>query len=202
MALLIGSSVAPESIMMRFSRRAMLMHLALGSSYLFHPQGYARDSAGSMDFRNPDFSREMRIVNDDVMGGRSLSRFMSDPEGVIFEGMVSLENNGGFASMRCPADIPQGVSSLKLTSRGDGKRYQLILRTEVSTTAPLYKCQFDSSTEWSTHQCDSGDFEAVFRGRPVSAKPLVFSEAKEFGILIADKQAGAFRIQLGRLEFI
>ena len=187
---------------MRFSRRVMLMRLALGSSFLFHTQGHARDSTGIMDFRNPDFSRAMRIVNDDVMGGRSDSRFISDAEGVIFEGMVSLENNGGFASMRCPADVPRGVSSLRLTSRGDGKRYQLILRTDASTTAPLYKCPFDSSTEWSTHQFHPGDFEAVFRGRPISAKPLVFSEAKEFGILIADKQAGAFRIQLGLLEFI
>ena len=187
---------------MRFTRRAMLMHLALGPSFLIHTQGHAKDSAATMDFRDPNFARQMRIVNDDVMGGRSSSRFVIDPEGVIFEGAVSLENNGGFASVRCPVSFPQDTSGLRLTTLGDGKQYQLIIRTEASTTAPIYKSNFVSSKNWKTHQFKPEDFEAAFRGRPVDAKPLVFSEALEFGVLIADKQAGQFRLQLRQLQTI
>jgi hypothetical protein len=155
-----------------------------------------------MDFRDPDLAQQMRIVNDDVMGGRSNSRFIIDPEGVIFEGKVSLENNGGFASVRCPVNFPQDASGLQLTTRGDGQQYQLIIRTEASTKAPIYKSSFVSSKDWQTHPFKPEDFEAQFRGRPVEAKPLVFSEALEFGLLIADKQAGAFRLQLRQLQTI
>ena len=187
---------------MRFTRRAWLMHLVLGSSFLIHTQGHARNSTAIMDFRDPDLAQQMRIVNDDVMGGRSNSRYIIDPEGVIFEGKVSLENNGGFASVRCAVNFPLDASGLQLTTRGDGQQYQLIIRTEASTKAPIYKCNFVSSKDWQTHQFKPADFEAAFRGRPVEAKPLVFSDALEFGLLIADKQAGAFRLQLRQLQTI
>ena len=41
------------------------------------------------------------IINDEVMGGQSESRFSFNSHGiVIFKGDISLENNGGFASLR------------------------------------------------------------------------------------------------------
>ena len=42
-----------------------------------------------------------KVVNDTVMGGRSSSRWTSNSSAFIFEGNLSLENNGGFASIRC-----------------------------------------------------------------------------------------------------
>ncbi len=44
-----------------------------------------------------------RIVNDGVMGGLSSSKaIVNDDNKIIFSGNVSLENNGGFASLRSP----------------------------------------------------------------------------------------------------
>ncbi len=149
-----------------------------------------------MNFTNPDIALQLRVVNDGVMGGRSNSRFTATPDGVVFEGMVSLENNGGFASLRCPARFPDGASTLQLRARGDGKRYQLLIRTELSSGAPLYRSHFVASSQWQTHQFRPQDFEAAFRGRAVAASPLMFSEAREIGILIGDKQAGGFRLEL------
>jgi hypothetical protein len=53
-----------------------------------------------MDFTNPNTMRDCKIVNDSVMGGVSQSTLRQDTHGLFFEGQVSLENNGGFASMR------------------------------------------------------------------------------------------------------
>ncbi len=40
-------------------------------------------------------------IDDAVMGGVSSSRMRHDPQGyAVFEGVVSLERNGGFASVR------------------------------------------------------------------------------------------------------
>jgi hypothetical protein len=41
-----------------------------------------------------------RVVNDNVMGGVSTSRFEATNGVALFRGDVSLENNGGFASVR------------------------------------------------------------------------------------------------------
>ena len=152
-----------------------------------------------MNFTDPAIAGQFWVVNDNVMGGRSNSRVVAHPDGVIFEGMVSLENNGGFASIRCQANFLEGTGVLRLTARGDGKHYQLILRTDVSRMAPLYKCQFVASNEWHTHEFHPHHFEASFRGSPVDAPPLIFAETREFGVLIADKQAGAFQLVLREL---
>ncbi|GEM_PF-6236593 len=41
---------------------------------------------------------------------------------MLFEGAVSLENNGSFASFRGPLRIPAESAALLLKVRGDGKR--------------------------------------------------------------------------------
>lgn len=44
------------------------------------------------------------VVDDGVMGGRSSSSLRSGESGIaVFEGVLSLENNGGFASVRTVA---------------------------------------------------------------------------------------------------
>ena len=71
------------------------------------------------------------IVNDGVMGGVSQSRLSLDEQGaLVFEGKVSLDYGGGFASVRSivnqlDAEKYQGIF---LKIRGDGNKYQLRLR--------------------------------------------------------------------------
>jgi hypothetical protein len=64
-----------------------------------------------LKFDQPGEAKQWRIVNDDVMGGMSQSSFAQTPEGrAIFKGEVSLENYGGFASVRTvPLDLSLGV---------------------------------------------------------------------------------------------
>ncbi len=181
---------------MRESRRACLRILVLAGSGHIRTAMSAEDTKNMIDFSDPEAAAQMRIVNDDVMGGRSGSSIVTDSQGMIFSGVISLENNGGFASVRCPAQFPQQVSRLELTVRGDGRRYQFIMRTELSTLAPLYKCGFVASADWATHRFHAQDFDASIRGRMVTAAPLVFADVRELGILIADKQAGEFRLQI------
>ena len=53
------------------------------------------------DFQAATNSPAWEVVNDDVMGGVSTSQFqLLTNGGAIFSGVVSLENNGGFASVR------------------------------------------------------------------------------------------------------
>jgi hypothetical protein len=156
----------------------------------------AMANAQSLDFTTAQTSANMWVVNDGVMGGVSESRFRHDAEGVIIEGNVSLENNGGFASVRSAVVFAGGTVALEVKIKGDGKRYKFILRTDTSPRTPMYQADFVAAQGWHTYRFVPGDFRASFRGRAVDAPELVFADAKELGILIADKQAGSFRFQL------
>ena len=54
-----------------------------------------------VDFDEDSTLANWAVVNDGVMGGESQGKFYIDTEGNgIFEGTISLENNGGFASIQ------------------------------------------------------------------------------------------------------
>ena len=155
-----------------------------------------------LDFTNPLTVNALRVVNDNVMGGVSKSHFTYDPEGIVFEGEVSLDNGGGFASVRSPILIPDCTSALDVTFRGDAKNYKLVLRTDNASRSPLYQADFTTTREWQTHRFVPSDFKASFRGRTVNAPELDFSSVLEIGVLIANQQAGTFRLQLKNIQSI
>jgi hypothetical protein len=152
----------------------------------------------TMDFRIVEAVRWGRIVNDGVMGGVSQSSLRSDPDGMFFEGVVSLANNGGFASMRFPASFPLQTHSLELVVRGESMRYKFILRTERAAQV-VYESDFLAAPSWQSLRFKAEEFKSSFRGRLVQAPPLSFSDVSEVGILIADKQEGDFRLQIRTL---
>ena len=60
---------------------------------------------------------EWTIVNDTVMGGVSQATVTDHPKGgVVFSGVLSLDNNGGFTSTRTAAvpDDWSGVSAIAM----------------------------------------------------------------------------------------
>ncbi len=152
-----------------------------------------------MDFSNPNTLRDSWIVNDGVMGGVSQSSLRQDIDSMLFEGVVSLENNDGFASMRSSVRFPQGTQLIELFAKGDGKRYKLVLRTELAPRV-TYVADFIALPTWQTYRFNLSQFKSTFRGRDVNAPTLSFSDVIDFGILISNTQAGSFAIQLKTLK--
>ena len=149
-----------------------------------------------LDFSKPEAVRAFRVVNDDVMGGVSTSRLSPVAGAMRFEGTVSLDNNGGFASFRGPVRFPAGSEALSLTVRGDGRRYKLTLKLDDRPGTPQYQAAFVAPPDWRTLHFRAGDFSASFRGRAVEAPAVRFAEVQYVGLLISDKQAGTFRIEV------
>jgi hypothetical protein len=153
------------------------------------------------DFQAATNHPAWQIVNDDVMGGVSTSRFQIPTNGgAVFSGVVSLENNGGFASVRSQpvrADLT-GCDSFLLRVRGDGRHYKFSVRTEAGFDAPLYQLAFTTKRgEWEEHRLPFKDFVPTFRGRILTdVPPLNPANVTSVGFLIADKQAGAFRLEI------
>jgi len=149
-----------------------------------------------LDFSSSEVVQTFRVISDVVMGGVSTSRLGSTDGAMVFEGGVSLENNGGFASMRGPVRFPAESAALLLTVRGDGQRYKLTLKLDDSTSTPQYQAGFVAPREWQILRFKPADFAASFRGRAVVAPIVRLVDVQHFGLLISDRQSGAFRIEL------
>ena len=85
-------------------------------------------SVALFDFSSDSEINNWRVVDDVVMGGRSSGNFSLTDEGhAKFSGDVSIENNGGFSSVRYgfPSQVDvQKYSKVRLKVKGDGKNYQ------------------------------------------------------------------------------
>lgn len=158
-----------------------------------------------LDFQTATRSSAWKIVNDDVMGGMSTSRFQPLTNGgALFSGVVSLENNGGFASVRCSPvrENLDGCAAFVLRVRGDGKRYQLTVRTETSFDAPVYHASFTTTRDvWEEHRLALNDFVPMFRGRLLTnVPPINPARIASVGILISERQAGRFHLEISWIK--
>jgi len=149
-----------------------------------------------LDFSRVEVAKTFRVINDDVMGGVSKSQLSSTGGAMLFEGKVSLENNGGFAAFRGPISFPAEAAALLLTVRGDGQRYKLTLKLDDDTGTSQYQATFVAPREWQTLRFEPADFSASFRGRAVAAPVVRFVEVQYFGLLISDRQPGAFKVEV------
>ena len=142
-----------------------------------------------------------RSIDDGVMGGVSVSRLRFDPAGhAVFEGHVSLENNGGFASVRSdPIDLAlANAIYYEIELRGDAKRYKLNIRTDDSMDGVIYQAMFaPPAGAWTRLKLPVTGFQPTFRGRSVSgAAPLDPARARQMGLLIGGRQSGDFSLSV------
>ncbi|MFC2173964.1 CIA30 family protein, partial [Acidobacteriota bacterium] len=130
----------------KIEKRAWVLFLLLAVTFWGNPI-MAQEPKTVLDFRSSEAGDRWRIVNDGVMGGLSQSRMTVTPDQTgIFQGRVSLENNGGFAMVRTkPGEFGlSGHKGLSLRVKGDGKRYQLRLRADRRFDGVAYKSDFDT----------------------------------------------------------
>lgn len=147
---------------------------------------------------------EWLVISDGVMGGESLGRVEASPHGLRFSGRLSLENNGGFSSIRrtVPAP-PAGAQAMCLRVRGDGRSYQARLRVDRDFDGTSWRHVFHTGSAWQDLVLSLEDFEPVFRGRRIpTAGRVTPGRISQIGFLVADGKAGDFRLDVDRLEWL
>ena len=148
-----------------------------------------------------------RIVNDGVMGGLSSSDLELTEDGTaLFSGFVSLDNNGGFASVRAtfPFMDLSPYEGVTLRVRGDGRSYQLRFRMDGSFDGVAHGTGFDTvAGEWMEIDLPFELFQPTFRGRvPRGAGPLDPSRIRQMTFLIGDKKEGPFNLEIAWVRTI
>ena len=154
------------------------------------------------DFTSDEGQTGWTIVNDNVMGGRSRSSFSISDQGTgIFKGTVSLENNGGFCSVRHGLDaVPvQRAEKFVIRLKGDGKKYQFRLKAKRSDYHS-YIAWFETSGEWETIEIPMKDMFPRFRGRNLDMPNFSGESIDEIGILIGNKKAESFNLEIDKIS--
>jgi len=163
------------------------------------------DALVLFDFGDPGSVNDWTAIDDRVMGGVSRSRLRYDPAGhAVFEGQVSLERNGGFASVRSSpgARGKPGAVNCAIEVRGGGKQFKFNLLTDDGFDSLNYQCGFTpNGDDWQTVQLPLSAFRASFRGRDVPGAPALDSaRIRQVGLMIANRQAGPFALDIRRIS--
>jgi hypothetical protein len=146
--------------------------------------------------------KNWRVVNDGVMGGQSESKFYLNLEGEgTFEGTVSLENNGGFCSVKYVFDSInlKRFTHICLRVKGDGKKYQCRVKSSRDDHHS-YVYPFQTNTDWQIIEIPLAEMYPVFRGRKLEIPNYDDSNLEEIAFLIGNKKEEVFQLLINRIE--
>lgn len=141
------------------------------------------------------------IMDDVVMGGRSDGNMKINEDGHgLFHGDVSLENNGGFSSVRYRPELldVSDYKSCKLRVKGDGKSYQFRIKSDAYDRFS-YIYTFDTTGEWETVVIPLHDMYPSFRGRRLDMDNYSGQTLAELAILIGNKKNESFQLEIDKI---
>ena len=148
-----------------------------------------------------------QIVDDGVMGGLSKGNFKSNKKNgsLIFAGNLSLENNGGFSSIRSNSLLVDlsAFKGIRIKARGDGRKYKIRLESDARYRLRTVSFQHEFTAtkgEWSEVFIPFDKLKASWRGLQLPKKKFNPKKIQKIGIIIADKNEGPFRMELGWIK--
>ncbi len=138
-------------------------------------------------------------VNDGVMGGLSRGGPELRDGQLHFAGTLSLENNGGFSSVRTVGQSYDlsGREAMVLRVKGDGRTYELRLATGLRFRGiPIsWGGSFPTAAgEWTEVSIPFATMVPTAFGNQLSGPPIDLSQVREVGLLIGDKRPGEFAL--------
>lgn len=143
-----------------------------------------------------------QIVDDVVMGGRSNGNFFISEEGHgVFYGRVSLENNGGFSSLRyrCKTLRTEGFAKAVIKLIGDGKKYQFRIKSEQSERH-AYIAVFQTTGDWQTVEINLSEMYPAFRGMKMNLPNYPAKQLEEIAFLIGNKVEEDFKLEIATIS--
>ncbi len=152
-------------------------------------------------FDNPSSDPRWFSVNDDVMGGISRGGYTAEDGIGVFSGELSLENNGGFSSIRCPAsdfDLG-GYDGIELRVRGDGRTYSFAtMRSDRRYEVNVWRKKFRTEQgEWTTIRMPFDELVHTVMGRRnPRTGPLPGDRVRSLAISVSDKIESPFRLEI------
>ena len=171
-------------------------------------QADKKETSFTIDFGKEGRVNDWYVVTDRVMGGVSTSKVAYSKESLVFSGYVSLENNGGFASIRSEQQLfdLSGFSEVQIRFRTSDldRTFALRLNTNTRYYRPSYNHYFKAnSTDWQIHQFKLAEFKETILGK-TTGNTLPLDKLKHIlrlGIMLNDKKEGNFSLEIDSIRF-
>ena len=156
------------------------------------------------DFNQKSDLNNWVVIDDVVMGGKSSGSFGLSPEGYgVFKGSISLDNNGGFSSVRYKFErkLIKDFNNIILKIKGDSKKYQFRIKSN-SGDYYSYISTFSTNGDWQEIKIPLKNMYPSFRGRKLD-KPIFSGDyIEEIAFLIGNKKEEKFQLLIDKIELI
>ncbi|MHC4925596.1 MAG: CIA30 family protein [Planctomycetota bacterium] len=143
-------------------------------------------------------------IHDTVMGGRSDGGMKRVEDSLVFSGNLSLENYGGFASVRAEVTdgSMKGTKGVVMRVRGDGRRYTFTINDRFRANGTNYQTTFQTRKgEWMDVVIPFAELRKTRMGQRIPGAAAVDpSSIRMLGVLIGDKKAGAYRLEIASIH--
>ena len=161
---------------------------------------FSLNAQNIFDFGSDVNLKNWYIVNDDVMGGFSSATITVNKSGHgVFSGKISLDNNGGFASVR--HNLKNYISkdnTINIVLKGDKKIYQLRIK-ENNYDYHSYVYNFTTSGKWEVVSINLNDMYPSYRGRKLNSQNFNGKQINQISILISNKVVENFSLLIDKL---
>lgn len=179
--------------------------LSLVTILLFMSSFALEQQSLRIDFGSQKEGPNWQIIVDGVMGGLSEGSKNINANSMLFEGTVSLANNGGFSSCKGPfqkTDLSP-YKTLIIRMRGEGQSFAVTLENDRRWYAPYYKKAFEPTAEWQTIELPLTNFDLYQIGRKIGTGPSAedLAQTIRIGITTNSKKEGPFRLEIDFIAF-
>jgi len=160
-----------------------------------------------IDFGTNGNRTDWFVLNDGVMGGRSGGQAEYTENSLVFKGTVSLENNGGFASIRSPFTTYNlaPYKSVEIKYKLTGMTFALTMANSRRWYNPNYKANLkDTQGKWETITLPLLAFKQYQVGKPTgyTITQETLSKVIRLGFISNEKRAGEFTLEIDYINFL
>ncbi|MBT8037620.1 MAG: CIA30 family protein [Verrucomicrobiae bacterium] len=155
------------------------------------------------DFKKTRAAGTWMSVNDGVMGGISRGgAVISKQKNLVFKGEISLENNGGFSSIRTRGEKLDlsAYDGIEVNVKGDGRMYYLTTRSHGRRMLAYWSPIQPPKGEWTVIRVPFDSFYATYFGKKIPALSLNTGKVSSLGVMLYDKKPGAFAIEFESIK--
>lgn len=160
----------------------------------------------TLDFGTNKAGGDWGVIDDGVMGGLSKGNLDFADNKLIFSGKVSLENNGGFSSLKSPfqkTDL-SAYKELVMRVKGEGQKFAFTMETSRTWYYPNFKKELElEGGDWQTLRIPLAEFEKTQVGRPMGEQMQKsdLAQVLRIGFITNSKKASSFKLEVDYLAF-
>ena len=159
-----------------------------------------------IDFGKEKEGKYWKVINDGVMGGLSKGSKRLTTNSLLFKGVVSLDNNGGFSSLRYPFSDKNisKCNEIEIRYRSTGISMAFTIAVSRRWYIPNYKIRLNkTSSEWITKTIKLTDLRKHYIGKPMNEtlKKETLKEIVRIGFITDEKKYGDFEFEIDYIKF-